>query len=675
MPTTTTMKRWAARAALVAQAALGGALAITAQAQLAEKPSAYAAKRRGEALPPATPRSGLPFAERLPDRAAFDALARVHAPGTPQAVPHLLFVVDRSQGDQVYFVNTRRYALHEDFLRGQFLVAGLDHKTLAGYYRRPDRRFVLGTLGFRTELGRWVVEFWEGDQLTPELLRLTLRRVGERFFAPVGFKANSVQQEAVAAQAGIDAVTEAQILGGRPYLALNPGVSTGRLRLVADIETDAGDDILPTDIVVLREVPLALAPVAGVVIEQPSTVLSHVNLLVKGWGVPNAYVKGAFDAMKPFDGQWVTLKVADAGYSLAAATPAQIASVSTRPAGARAVAAVRRPNLSQRELLPLARLDETRLDACGGKAARLGQIEAARRAGRLDGVAPVPDGFCIPYAAYQAFAQREDVARRVAAAFATEGFERSKAVRRQALDALRRDLVELPLDEAAAAPWLAAWRTQLGAAGVFVRSSSNSEDLPNFSGAGLYSTVPNVTREAELARAVKTVWASVYNLEAVEARRQAGIAPGQVVMAVFVQRAVDSVSAGVMVTRDPFDPTHRNAVYVSAKRGIGIKVVEGKRVAEQSMVDARSGAVRRLSRSEESAELKLDAQGGVSERPLAGEAAREVLADAQVRALARVGQRLQQLLGGAPQDIEWAIDPQGRVVVLQARPFIERKLL
>ncbi|MFO1337569.1 MAG: PEP/pyruvate-binding domain-containing protein [Burkholderiaceae bacterium] len=651
-------------------------LAFTAQAQLAEKPSAFAAKRRGEVLPAVAPRSGPPFAERLPDRAAFDALARVYAPGTAQAVPHLLFVVDRSQGDRVYFVNTQRTPLHEDFLRGQYLVAGLDHKTLAGYYRRPDRRFVLGTLGYRTELGRWFIEFWEGDQLTPELLQLALRRVGERFFAPVGFKANSAQQEAVAAQAGVVAVTEAQILGGRSFLALNPGVATGRLRLVADIESEAGDDILPSDIVVLREVPLALAPVAGVLIERPSTVLSHVNLLVKGWGVPNAYVKDAFDALKPLDGQWVTLKVADAGYSIAPATPAQVASVAARGAAStRAMAAVRRPNLTQRELLPLARLNETRLDACGGKAARLGQVEAARRAGRLGGVAPVPDGFCIPYAAYQAFAQRDDVARRVAAAFATEGFERSKAVRRQALDALRRDLVDMPLDAAIAAPWLATWRGQLGGAGVFVRSSSNSEDLPNFSGAGLYSTVPNVMQAADLARAVKTVWASVFNLEAVEARRQAGIAHGQVVMAVFVQRAVDSVSAGVMVTRDPFDATHRNAVYVSAKRGIGIKVVEGKRVAEQSMLDARSGAVRRLSRSEESAELKLDAQGGVSERALDPAAAHEVLSDAQVRALAQVGQRLQQLLGGAPQDIEWAIDPQGRVVVLQARPFIERKLL
>jgi phosphoenolpyruvate synthase/pyruvate phosphate dikinase len=287
----------------------------------------------------------------------------------------------------------------------------------------------------------------------------------------------------------------------------------------------------------------------------------------------------------------------------------------------------------------------------------------------------VPDGFCIPYAAYRQFMRREDVARRIEAAFATDGFERSRAVRRKALEALRRDLVEMPLDEATSAPWLAAWRGQLGAAGVFVRSSSNSEDLPNFSGAGLYTTVPNVKREEEMARAVKTVWASVFNAEAVEARRQAGIAPAQVAMAVFVQRAVDSASAGVMVTRDPFDATHREVVYVSAKRGIGIKVVEGKRVAEQSMFEARSGAVRRLSRSDESAELKLDAAGGVSERPLDAAVAREVLSDAQVKALARVGQQLARLLGGAPQDIEWAIDPEGRIVVLQARPFVERKVL
>lgn len=46
-----------------------------------------------------------------------------------------------------------------------------------------------------------------------------------------------------------------------------------------------------------------------------------------------------------------------------------------------------------------------------------------------------------------------------------------------------------------------------------------------------------------------------------------------------------------------------------------------------------------------------------------------------MRALARVGLQLGRLLGGGAQDIEWAFDPQGRVVVLQARPYIERQVL
>ena len=58
---------------------------------------------------------------------------------------------------------------------------------------------------------------------------------------------------------------------------------------------------------------------------------------------------------------------------------------------------------------------------------------------------------------------------------------------------------------------------------MFVRSSSNSEDLPNFSGAGLYTTVPNVTDENMLAEAVKQSWASVFNYSAYEARRIAGL--------------------------------------------------------------------------------------------------------------------------------------------------------
>jgi phosphoenolpyruvate synthase/pyruvate phosphate dikinase len=223
----------------------------------------------------------------------------------------------------------------------------------------------------------------------------------------------------------------------------------------------------------------------------------------------------------------------------------------------------------------------------------------------------------------------------------------------------------MPVPEELAVQWQARWQQQLNSDGVFVRSSSNSEDLANFSGAGLYTTVPNVRQN--LADAVRTVWASVWNAEAFEARRVAGLRHTDVVMAVLVQRAVDARTSGVMITRDPFDASRRGVVYVSAKRGIGIKVVEGRRIAEQALFEQRGGSVERLSHSAESTELRLDANGGLVEQAAPRSA---VLGDEQVRALAALALAVRQGLGGGDQDIEWAIDGEGRLVLLQARPYV-----
>ena len=71
----------------------------------------------------------------------------------------------------------------------------------------------------------------------------------------------------------------------------------------------------------------------------------------------------------------------------------------------------------------------------------------------------------------------------------------------------------------------------------FVRSSSNSEDLPNFSGAGLYTTVPNVRGDNEVIEAIKTVWASLWNFEAYEFRERANVDHSKIFMAVLLQEA------------------------------------------------------------------------------------------------------------------------------------------
>jgi phosphoenolpyruvate synthase/pyruvate phosphate dikinase len=202
---------------------------------------------------------------------------------------------------------------------------------------------------------------------------------------------------------------------------------------------------------------------------------------------------------------------------------------------------------------------------------------------------------------------------------------------------------------------------------LFVRSSSNTEDLPNFSGAGLYTTVPNVRDEAKLIEAIKTVWGSMWNFEAYEARERAGIDHTRAYMAVLIQEGVNADSAGVMITADPYDQDNREAIYISAKRGLGIKVVEGKKVAEQIIFRPRSNSVRVLTRSDEESLLTFDERGGVKEIPITGD--RAVLTDEMVRRLARAAALVKRVFGGKEQDIEW-VYMRGQIYIVQSRPYI-----
>jgi len=625
-----------------------------ALAQTARKPSPYEYRPGNEAA--ATPTEGPDYLSRIDNRAQFMQLARVYNAGTALEMPHLIFVIDRQNAARIYYINTPRIALHEQFVRRQRLVRSLDKATLNAQYRDPERRFLFGTLSWQRDLPGYTYEFWEGDKLTAPLLRQTDAVVRASFREPIRFKTNSTQHEQLATTMGLAYVSQEALLREQRFLPLNTGRAEGRLRIVrSEAQLRA---LSPGDIPVLDEVPIALAPVAGLVTQRPSTLLSHVNLLAKGWGIPNLYLRDAQAALRPYDGQWVALEVTHNNYQV------------TRPARTPSAAAARptvrnlpRPDLSVVALKPLAALRARDSGHCGVKAANLGTLKTA-----LPPAARVPDGFCIPFAHYQAMMQRLHIPERLQALQRRPGFSTDAAIRRDALAALRAEIANAAPDPAFVRSLDSQWRGQLQASAVFVRSSSNSEDLPGFSGAGLYTTVPNVTRTDDVAKAVQTVWASVFNFEAYEARTAAGLRQDAVAMAVLVQRAAPSDSSGVMITRDPFDAARRHITYISAKRGLGIRVVEGKRQAEQVMYSTWSKAVQVLSRSAEDTQLVANAAGGVREVPITG--SRQVLTDALIARLARVGASTKQALGGVDQDIEWAVVGD-EVLILQSRPYVD----
>ncbi|HEX4899883.1 MAG TPA: PEP/pyruvate-binding domain-containing protein [Pyrinomonadaceae bacterium] len=595
----------------------------------------------------------------IASRAEFDSLARIFSDSS-YPLSHVLFVVDRRDRNKIYYVNSRRYAFHKDFVNGTYLSLERGQDFFENNYLKANRRFILGTLAYQTPVQRWTFEFWEGDQIPGELIKTTSDVINKTFFTSVAYKPNSSrQEEASASLAGLERVLQSDISQGQEYEPLNLARGLGRIHIIEKLDEHV--EIGFNEILVLNEVPIQLPPVAGVIVSKPSTPLSHINLLLKGWGVPNAYIKNAHELLKQYDGRWVSFETKRDGYTIKPADMDQLREYQKRMSQ-RLDVVKPRSDLSATRIKTLSQQRARDVIAYGGKSANLGELMNARLPGMI-----IPDGFTVPFFYYDQFINENGLDDFIFELLNDQKFVHDPAYRRGRLSELRERIQNGKINEALRTEVLRLAHAKYPGKGLFARSSSNAEDLPNFSGAGLHSSVPNVKGDHQLLEALKTVWASLWNFEAYEARERAGIDHAKVYMAVLIQEGINADSAGVMITADPYNPESKGAIYISAKRGLGIKVVEGKRIAEQILFQPASNAIRVLTRSEEDSLLTFDEKGGVKEIPITG--ARAVLTDEMARRLAFAAQRIRRVFAGKDQDIEW-LYLRGQLYIVQARPFI-----
>jgi hypothetical protein len=604
-----------------------------------------------------------PSLPAIHSRAEFDSLAVVYDANTPYALPHVLFAIDRQDKNRIYFINTTRYKFHKDFVNGTYLSLERGQVFFENNYLKPNRRFILGTIAYQTPVRRWTFEFWEGDLIPPDQIKLASEIINKSFFTPVAFKPNSSRQEEASTALGLQRVLQTEISKEQDYQALNVAKTLGRIHVIPKLDEHV--EIGFNEILVLDEVPVQLPPVAGIITARPSTPLSHINLLAKGWGVPNAYIKNAHELFKQYNGWWVEFDVRRDTYTIKRADNNALDEYQKR-LKERLDVMKPRSDLSVTRLAGLSEQRASSVIAYGAKSANLGELTHAR----LPGVT-IPPGFTIPFFYYDQFLRENKLDDAIYQMLNDQKFVHDPAYRRAYLTRMRESFQKGTINAQLQTEMLRRLHAEFPGKGVFARSSTNSEDLPNFNGAGLYSTVPNVRGDEQLIEAIKTVWASVWNFEAYEARERAGIEHTKIFMAVLIQEGINSESSGVMITADPFNrevnPLTEGTVYISAKRGLGMKVVEGQKVAEQVVFRPRANAVQVLTRSEEDSLLTFDANGGIKEVPIIGE--RAVLTDEVVRRLAAAAARIKRLFDGKDQDIEWAY-MKGQIYIVQSRPFI-----
>ena len=606
-----------------------------------------------------TPRS-LP---EIHSRAEFDSLAVTYDRDTPYALPHVLFVIDRQNGNRIYYVNTQLYKFHKDFVNGTYLSLERGQEFFENNYLKPNCRFILGTIAYQTPVQKWTFEFWEGDLVPADQVKLAADVINKTFFTAVAFKPNSTRQEEASANLGLPRVLQTEISRNQAYEPLNVARGLGRIHIIPKLDEHV--EIGFNEILVLDEVPVQLPPVAGIITTKPSTPLSHINLLAKGWGIPNVYIKNAQELLKDYNGWWVEFDARRDNYSIKKADNSALDEYQKR-LKQRLDLMKPRGDLSTTSIAGLNEQRVTSVIAYGAKSANLGELIHAHLPGFT-----VPPGFTIPFFYYDQFLRENRLDDAIYTMLNDQKFVHDPAYRRGYLTRMRENFQKGIVNAQLRAAVLRRYHAEFPGKGVFARSSTNSEDLPNFNGAGLYTTMPNLKSDDQLIEGIKTVWASVWNFEAYEARERAGIDHTKIYMAVLVQEGINSESSGVMITADPFnrqpDAINRGSIYISAKRGLGMRVVEGQRIAEQVVFRPIANSVQVLTRSEEDSLLTFDERGGIREIPISGE--RVVLTDDVVRRLATAAARIKGVFRGRDQDIEWAF-MKGQIYIVQARPYI-----
>jgi hypothetical protein len=462
-------------------------------------------------------------------------------------------------------------------------------------------------------------------------------------------------------------------------VGLNPGVAAGRLRVVTRAELDGHLTLQRDEIVVLPQTASELTPVAGILTLAEGNLLSHVQLLARNLGIPNASLSPALkDALTAHDGKQVIFAVSSDGSVVIEeldAVPEEVRHLAVNRSGALPGARIPvdapQPDLAVRRPIPLA---ELRSDLAGlvvgPKAANLGEL-AHTFPGRVE------QAIALPFGVFADHTGRGDESAKLrldrayhryrAGELDHPGLMSEIAVVCQQIVALelspelRRQLL----------PMMEKLFGEPGSYGLFVRSDTNVEDLPGFTGAGLNETIANVVDPAAQLRAIARVWASPFRERAVAWRAPLLTRPEEVYTSVLLMKSVPADKSGVMITTDLV--RRRPGLTVATSWGVG-GAVDGD--AAETVILEADGGTTLIGEAKAPYRRRLQPGGGVEWVPAPSG---RVLTDSEQEALrelaAEVAARLEPVVDTAGQPLPWDIElgfVKGSLQLFQIRPLIER---
>ena len=615
-----------------------------------------------------TPEEG---AATIPDRATFEKFSyqgeEVLIDSGLRGLEFVKFVITEANSDapQLYFMNTENFRAHPQFMR----AVGL------GFSGRGGQSGTMrGVLVFRPLLtapngnaGLYTFEFEPRNSFPFEMVRLSHDLLaehapivdGQLAYYPLPAAVARYEQEREQYEAANLAVfREDDLFGDIAYLPLHPAEGFGYLRLMSPEERPR-----ERDVVLYESLPNEMPRVAGIITGVRQTPLSHVNLRAVQDDVPNAFIKGAAEnpEIVGLIGKYVYYNVTLDGYHLREATVQEVESHFAKVRPDQTLVPER--DLQVKAIRALGELGFDDSASVGVKAANVATL------GSLDFPAGVvPEGFAIPFHFYDSFMRHNGFYEQAAAMFAAPGFATDTGVREETLRQFRKTVRagEMP-------GWMLADLQSMherfpAGRSVRLRSSTNNEDLPGFSGAGLYDSFTHHPDEGHISKSVKQVYASLWNFRAYEERAFFRIDHMAAAMGVLVHPNYSGELAnGVAVTEDVVYQTGGSGrprmYYVNTQVGEDLVTnPEGESIPEELLLSTRGSRADRFIRNS-----NRTADGAV----ILNDEHRDELRT-YLRAVHDRFRDLYQVSASErfAMEIEFKVTSDGQLAVKQARPWV-----
>lgn len=485
---------------------------------------------------------------------AYEMLEGMPLNSTFSQVKSIKLIYSIADG-KIYYSNAHKYVTHYEFCSGVLgYNKGYNTFNQEQYGNNPNRLYYLACLNHFTASDIYTLEFFPGDEINCEQIKLVYDKVVETFYLgdSLRFYASSIDWSTCS---GLPIITSDQLYNGQNFQPLCFQENFGYLKKV-DINYVSSTYLSRHDIVLLNGIPIDIPVVAGLITTQFQTPLSHINVLSHNRGTPNMALRDGWTNPKlnNFLDKLVYLQVTADSFRIREATLQE----------AQAFWAEKEPqtphilnlDTTTKGLIELSNAGVHSVSLIGGKASNFAEL---LKADTTDyGPIPLPEGyFAIPFYYYHQHIKKYGLDVFIDSMLNDPQFYTDINRRQKQLEILQDSIKDSPMDTSLLRLVTKHISNTENYTNIRFRSSTNAEDIAGFNGAGLYDSYTGIVNDPKktIDKAIKKVWASLWNFRAFEEREYFKIDHKTTAMGVLAHRSYPSESAnGVVITENIYNP-------------------------------------------------------------------------------------------------------------------------